>query len=500
MASAEAQAEAQVVTFRLNVEGASQTSQAFGQAASAMRSASGATSEATESFKAHSSASDEMLEKSHKLGTAFRFMRGAMYGLPAEIGDLTHGFHMAASAATALDGAFMGGGIGALAGGGLILAMTLYADHVKEAKKATEELAKSQREAIALALEFEKDERPLAERDAANRRNRLEADTSGFNPEQWRQRARDIAAQKQAKDDEYYSIVNKQQAQDMEEYERKMTAAGAGPQELKGGGKPSPKYGDLQQNMEFLEQDYQAEQKHKQELAALDDQMRADALQRDLESGDRKRKLEMEDEQHKRAFFIKEYAREASEKSKIDAARKRETDQATRAGLDAAAAIGSQGIAALAALAKGEKVTAQQVVAGIGDAMVASGTRYLFEGLALSIISPGHGGALIGIGTGEIAAGISLGAASRVATAPSGGGGSGGGAYTGQVADNYATGFMSTDGSGPARPISYADQGRSTAGGQIVNVYQSSVISPGPQDAINIKRAMDEGRRAGVTP
>lgn len=112
--------------------------------------------------------------------------------------------------------------------------------------------------------------------------------------------------------------------------------------------------------------------------------------------------------------------------------------------LGAMQAVGAASINALQMIAKGQKVTGRQIVASIGDTLVAEGQRWLFTGLARSLMGDPSGTALIGIGTAEIAAGIGMGAV--------GGSGAPSGAGAGM-------------GAGPAEPLSSplrADNGRST--------------------------------------
>jgi hypothetical protein len=182
----------------------------------------------------------------------------------------------------------------------------------------------------------------------------------------------------------------------------------------------------------------------------------------------------------------------AEKDKKLDEEAQRRNEKMRAVGMEAFSAVGSSGISALSKLAQGQKISGKQIIAMIGDQMVALGTKNLFEGLAMSAnpLTPGLGGPLIAAALAEIAAGVGLGAASRAASA--GGGASGGG----------REGFYNPGGKDIWRSSAIAPSARlddSGRGGNTTNVvYLSSVITPSAQDAINIKRALDHGRRVGV--
>lgn len=127
--------------------------------------------------------------------------------------------------------------------------------------------------------------------------------------------------------------------------------------------------------------------------------------------------------------------------------RARATQNAIASGF---ATIGGSAISAFQAAAKGQKQSTREILSGVGDAMVAEGTRWLFYGLAQSLIPGGQaiGAPLIAIAGAEIAAGIALGAAT-----------SGGASKQASAA--------------PARPISYGNSNQGSEGGSTTIVINS---------------------------
>lgn len=164
---------------------------------------------------------------------------------------------------------------------------------------------------------------------------------------------------------------------------------------------------------------------------------------------------------------------------KLDDERKKSQVQVTHAALQAGEMVASAGIHALSELAKGHKISAREIMSGIGDEMVASGTRWLFEGLAQEIINPAGGTALIGIGAAEIAAGIGFGAASADR---SGAGGGGSGART-RVSE----------------PTYYGGSAASNNPGSVI-VNMPTVVSPSAADGQRVVQAVMQARRQGLVP
>ena len=130
--------------------------------------------------------------------------------------------------------------------------------------------------------------------------------------------------------------------------------------------------------------------------------------------------------------------------------------------------VGQAGIDAFAALAKGQKVSLAEVLSGIGDTMVAEGSRWLFTGLARTFLGDPSGPGLVGIGAAEIAAGVALGAATSSSAGAAGGGGS--------------------SAVEPTRIRQPGDAGGTT----VVSVSMPTVIRPTFEDGRNVRRALRE--------
>ena len=143
-------------------------------------------------------------------------------------------------------------------------------------------------------------------------------------------------------------------------------------------------------------------------------------------------------------------------------------------------------------LAKGHKVALGAVLEGIGDQMVAEGTRVLFQAAAFAFI-PGMQAAasgLAGVGAAEIAAGMTLGAAGARSEggSNSGNGGQPAGAGPARGGTNYADPFANT-----------ARYGDSSSGPTIVNVTMPTVLTATAADGERIVQAVRKlERQRGV--
>jgi hypothetical protein len=162
--------------------------------------------------------------------------------------------------------------------------------------------------------------------------------------------------------------------------------------------------------------------------------------------------------------------------------------------IDAWEAIGSAGIQSLSALVQGQKVSMKAVVASIGDAMVAGGTRAVFEGLAINAtpFSFGAGTPLITVGGEEIGAGLAFGAASRLFGGAAGGGGgrqSGPGFYGDRWFDKRPGGAIEPS----------ARLGNDAGAGGNTYIVNQSMLVPTAQAGAAARRAMREADRQGIT-
>lgn len=237
---------------------------------------------------------------------------------------------------------------------------------------------------------------------------------------------------------------------------------------------------------------------HKKRMQALDD---AEKLGAQIESEAFARKkagFEQEQSLRRESFNATlKGAREADrELAKIDKEREGRNKLFRDSGVEAMKMVGESGIQALNAIAKGEKVSGRQIIAGIGDQLVSKGTYYLFEGLARAIASFGadpSAAGLIGLGTAEIAAGMAMGAAASGGASGSGGGGNRPqNTYYVQNSDGTYTQTVSA--------IEPASRPSTSMGGEarVVNIYQPTVVSPNAQDGVRLRQAANEMRRQGL--
>ena len=179
-----------------------------------------------------------------------------------------------------------------------------------------------------------------------------------------------------------------------------------------------------------------------------------------------------------------------AEKDRIAEQNLRNMQERNKAYTDAAtnmASIGaSTSIKMFSELAKGHKLAIGAVLEGIGDQMVAEGTRVLFQAAAFAFI-PGlqvSASGLAGVGAAEIVAGIAMGAAgarSEGGSSYSGGAAASGG---GAKATNYADPFGQT-----------ARYGNAAGGPTTINVNFPTVLSPSAVDGARIQAAVRQANR-----
>lgn len=160
-------------------------------------------------------------------------------------------------------------------------------------------------------------------------------------------------------------------------------------------------------------------------------------------------------------------------------------EQRIQMALAGAQILGNTMISTLQSVAKGQKVTGKAIVGSIGDQLVASGTKTLWEGIALSVnpFALGSGAGMIGVGTSMIAAGIGMGA---IGASGGGKGGSGGS----RRADNNAPQAVSPNAT--TRGINNGSNG------QPIVINMPTVVSPGAEDGRRVRLALQEADRRGV--
>ncbi len=184
----------------------------------------------------------------------------------------------------------------------------------------------------------------------------------------------------------------------------------------------------------------------------------------------------------------------AAELHKLDVQQAADKKMIADAGIGAFNAITSASIASAAQAAASGENFGKVLIQSIGSVLVADGTKNLLEGIGRGISSYGldpTAEALIAIGGTEITAGIGMGAASRGA-----GGSSSGSDRTTSYADNSRQPIV------PNEPRLSEDQwARYNATGSqattVINVNQPAVISPGPRDGQNVRKAQRAARLKG---
>jgi hypothetical protein len=216
--------------------------------------------------------------------------------------------------------------------------------------------------------------------------------------------------------------------------------------------------------------------------AALEAQQQQNELQFALDNAEKKYKAEKElrDKAFKdqKQRHKEELAMEAVHMKALQERNKAYTDAATNA-----AQIGATTtIKMFSDLAKGHEVAIGAVLEGIGDQMVAEGTRVLFQAAAMAFFPPTapFAGGLAAVGAGEIAAGIALGAGGARAAGGSNAQPGGGGLHGGKnpFDTNYADPFGNT--------ATYGEQSR---GPTVININMPTVTSPTAEDGRRIQIA-----------
>lgn len=199
----------------------------------------------------------------------------------------------------------------------------------------------------------------------------------------------------------------------------------------------------------------------------------------EVESYNRRAKLmqQIEEDRQKHASDL-EKARKAEEKAALEA-----SDAAYRDSAMNIAQIGaSSTLKMFSELTKGHEVAIGAVLEGIGDQMVAEGTRVLFQAAAMAFFPPTapFAAGLAGVGAAEIAAGLALGAVGARGNGGSSYQGAGGGASSSPESQriNYADPFGNT-----------ARYGSTATGPMIVNVNFPTVLSPSAVDGARIRQA-----------
>lgn len=208
-----------------------------------------------------------------------------------------------------------------------------------------------------------------------------------------------------------------------------------------------------------------------------------------IEQTKRRIDLEIQMERDHHAEIISAAKSRDAELAQIDAETEKREQQKRTVAVGAFGAVATSGISALQKLAKGQKTSAKEFIASVGDQIVAKGTGHILEGVALAV-TPGlwaSGPPLIAAGAAEVAFGIGLGAASR-----------GGGSSSSPGSRSTPYGYASDRaGGGPASPTVRPGQSVGNERVRVVNVNMPTVVSPTADDGRRVGRAIQELERSG---
>ena len=186
------------------------------------------------------------------------------------------------------------------------------------------------------------------------------------------------------------------------------------------------------------------------------------------------------------ATLEQQTAREAREWDRRDKRVKDHHDLLRNSAHEAWSMVGASAGAAFAAIAAGQKVSAQELLKGLGSQLVAAGTGHIFEGIFQSLMLNPLGPEMVGIGTAEAAFGATL---AGVGGAVGGGSrGAGGGRGT----------FQRT--AAPASPSSYTSPTANDTGSTQhapVHVTVNSYGNPDPDFGQFVHRSVQKAQQQG---
>lgn len=226
-------------------------------------------------------------------------------------------------------------------------------------------------------------------------------------------------------------------------------------------------------------------------IRALDDQAEAyrrDQRDRELAAANESKRAEtdayieeLDRRNVARQRFLRQSAEEEQRNTQLTAAR---WEESRKAGMQVYSSISGAAAGAFAQIAAGQKVTLAAFLQSLGSQMVGEGTKFIFEGLAFTLLGNPAGPGLLAVGGAEVAAGAALAAGGGAAapSAPSGGGGAGAAPYGGPA----APAAPSTETGAQAPQITY------------VNNQFPAIIAPSAEDARRVEQAEAERRRLGL--
>lgn len=144
--------------------------------------------------------------------------------------------------------------------------------------------------------------------------------------------------------------------------------------------------------------------------------------------------------------------------------------------------VGASAGAAFAAMAAGQKVAFAEVLSGIGQQLVASGTGHVFEGIFQSLMLNPLGPEMVAIGTAEAAFGAGLAAAGGAANRGAGANTATGGAY------------------GSAASPTYTSANVEDRRGETFELHIHSTEVPSQDGIVRLYRGFQQAARTGVIP
>lgn len=486
----------ELIRYLIKTEGAEASRRAFDDVTKGMKENTQASNENAHAHSENARAHSELLEQQHKLAQGVNQLRFALGQLAPDLMSTVESFHFAAAGGKAFAEA-----LGIAAGGGLIIggvigALTLLADHQKEAAEEAKKHAEALEHEAKVAEEAKKVFDALVAKNLhrpgdINPDEQQELNTLGRalydarnGPAEERKRLRDAYnAAKERSDERRYRETEARRAEALD-FQAEADEADR-PDAVKSATSTAKGKYDIDDTEQRIREVQAADDRYfKNYLDRMSQELDAKDLLRRQDRDREKAQLE-QSEQDYEGMIARQRAVHADlqeDEKRALARRQSDSDTYKKVGIDAFTSVGSVGINALQEVVKGHHLAFKQIIGSIGDAMVASGTRWLFEGLAMALI-PGmqaNGLALAGIGTAEIGAGLALGAASSGGSV----GGSGGGSQGRQEFQQAHSPLAATPGNGSPNP-------------NVVNVYFQSTMTPTPRDAIAIQRAMQEGQRQG---
>lgn len=443
----------EAIRYRISADGAETTARAFDKVAGSQKAAN-------DQFKTLSINAARSAQTMSALGATLTRISPELGGFGTAVGR--------ASSAIMGMTTVIGGPAGLIAGG-LVAGLGLLVESLRNTKTAEEELAESTARTTALLDK----QRAAAELTAAAIAGRIEGN----------RRMTDARLRGLRESGFFDSVTSPSGAFGEEEYKKRNAAELSRINELENASgfedAKAKKTGDP------LFEAMQRRDATNRQLAALNkmDTGRSafggDGGRSALEAKEAENVAFLDRHRQFREDLLEEDRRYHESNAALEAEAHKRREQYQAVAIDAAQSFERVSISGMQKIAKGQKFTVKELLSGIGDEMVAGGTKWIMEGTGRLIASYGtdpSGWGLIGLGGAEVAFGLGLGAMTRA--------GGGGGAAGGRQQRP-----MSPIGSGGGGGLSEP---------QTIIINMPTVVSPGPQDGVRVQQALDEARRAGL--